>query len=140
MDYLLLNFIFRQHQDNIKNFNNKNSDINFFGLFVIQNNFSLYIDKHLTFWVKWIYVVKLLHNTNWSSNCVIILVNFLGLHCCGESEKEKKIFTFDIWVPIYLFTWQEHVPQSNLVALVKFKFGRMFVFGFFSYVFVTCKK
>ena len=32
------------------------------------------------------------------------------------------------------------VPQSNLIALVKFKFGRMLVFGFFSNSFVTCHK
>ena len=32
------------------------------------------------------------------------------------------------------------VPQSKLIALVKFKFGRMFVFGFFPNFFVTCNK
>ena len=32
------------------------------------------------------------------------------------------------------------VPQSNLIAVVKVKFERMFVFGFFSNSFVTCHK
>ena len=32
------------------------------------------------------------------------------------------------------------VPQSNMIALLKFKNERMFVFGFFSNSFVTCNK
>ena len=32
------------------------------------------------------------------------------------------------------------VPQSNLIVVVKFKFERMFVLGFFSNSFVTCHK
>ena len=60
-------------------------------------------------------------------SCMLLL---LGLVSADEGPLVSASATINI----------NKVPQSNLIAVVKFKFGMMFVFGIFSNFFVTCHK